>query len=100
MIDVKSVRALYSSPSIRNLCRPIRTRDSWHSHETYGKELEALAFAIRHGDCGTKAAAEMVAYRLLYEAIAARLLERDRGPIPRMVEQIRHSIKLFEEILR
>lgn len=100
MTNVESLLAAYSSPSIRTLIRPIKTADSSSSHHTYGKELVALVFAIEHGDRETKAAAEIVAYRLLCEAIASGLLDRDRGSIPRLVEQIRQSIRLFEELVR
>lgn len=100
MTNVMSVPTEYSSPSIRNLTRPIKTRESSPSHEIHGKDLEALSFAIEHGDRETKAAAEMLAYHLLCEAITARLLDADRGPIPRLFEQIRDSVRLFGEVLR
>ena len=57
-------------------------------------------FAIEHGDRVTKAAAEMLAFHLFCEAITARLLDAGRGPIPRLCEQIRDSVRLFGEVLR
>lgn len=100
MTNVDSLLTAYSAPSIRTLSRPIRSGDSTPSLDTYRKEFEALAFAMEHGDRATKAAAEIVAYRLLCTAITSGMLDRDRGPIPRLVEQIRQSIRSFEELVR
>ena len=38
MTNVMSVPTEYSSPSIRNLTRPIKTRESSPSHEIHGKD--------------------------------------------------------------
>ncbi len=86
-------------PSIRTLCGPIKTDSPPSISELYRK-AQSLAFFLEHGDRKTRTVAEALAYRMIYEAMVASLYNSSRGAIPRFVDQIRNSEKIFEEILR
>ena len=100
MTDLISTSMGPNAPSIRTLSRPIKADRSPPSSEPYRKVLDALVFAIEHGDPETRAAAEVLVHRLICDAMAARLLEPERGPIRRLDDQLRKSVMSFREILR
>lgn len=85
-------------PSIRTLRSPIKTDDPPSMSELYRK-AQSLASFLEHGDYKTKAVAEALAYRMIYEAMVASMFDPERGAISRFVDQIRNSEKTFEEIL-
>ena len=86
------------APSIRTLCRPMKTEGQSSNSELYRKAL-ALASALEHGDRETRIVAEMLAYRLIHEAMVARMHDPERGPLSRFFDQIHKSVRSFEEIL-
>lgn len=86
-------------PSIRTLRGPIKTDSPPPMSELYRK-AQSLAFVLEHGDHKTRAVAEVLAYRMIYEAMVASLYAPSHGAIPRFVDQIRNSERTFEEILR
>ena len=86
-------------PSTRTLRGPIKPDSPPSMSELY-RRAQSLAFVLEHGDHQTRAVAEALAYRMIYEAMAASLYDPSRGAIPRFVDQIRNSEKTFEEILR
>ena len=86
------------APSIRALCRPMKGEGQSSNSELYRKAL-ALASALDDGDRETRIVAEMLAYRLIYEAMVARMHDPERGPLSRFFDQIHKSVRSFEEIL-
>ena len=54
-------------------------------------------FAVEHGDRRTKEAAELLVYTLIGRTMTARMLDPQRGPIPRFVTRIEKSVESFEE---
>ena len=97
LIDVASASAQAATPSIRALRRPINAAGRSRTlGKPYGK---ALRIALEHGDRETRIAAKWLAHRLIYQAMASRL-NRERGPISRLDDHVRKSVRLFEEMLR
>ena len=91
--------AMVPAPSIRTLCRPVK-EDALPSSAELCQKVKALMLAIEYGDQETRTAAEMLAYRMLFEAMAARMNNPERGAIPRFVNQLSKSVKAFEDVLR
>lgn len=85
------------APSIRDMRRRTETDDRLSISGLYRK-ASALAFFLEHGDRKTRAAAEVLGYRMIFEAMVARL-HGSNGAIPRFADHIRRSERTFEEIL-
>ncbi len=88
-------------PSIRALRRPVQAEESGvgRSGRPSRYVLEALGFAVEHGDQQAKQVAEALAYGLIARAMAARLLDPRRGSVPRFVNRLQKSVESFEEKL-
>ena len=69
------------APSIRTLRGPIKTDRPPSMSELY-RRAQSLAFVLEHGDYQTKAAAEVLAYRMIYEAMIASLYDPSREQYP------------------
>ena len=85
-------------PSIKTLRRRTKTDNRPSIDELYRK-ARAVAFYLEHGDRETRAVAELLGYRMIFESMVACLHDSMRGAIPRFVDQIQQSEKTFEEIL-
>ena len=87
------------TPSIRTLRRPLKGKESGadRSDPLTHVILEALKFALEHGDEKMKEAAVKLTYDLIGRAMMVRLLDTRRGSIPRFVNRIEKSVESFEE---
>ena len=86
-------------PPMRALRRPLRATELAESRRnSLSREaVDALMFAVEHGDRQTKEAAELLVYSLIGRTMMARLLDPQRGPIPRFVTRIEKSVESFKE---
>ena len=81
------------------LRRPLRATELAESRrDSLSREaMEALMFAVEHGDRQTKEVAELLVYSLIGRTMMARLLDAQLGAIPRFVTRIEKSVESFEE---